>query len=564
MRQERSRGIARHVVSLAAVAGLAFAAFACARPPSAARAPVAPPLAAAPSPAPRPAFSERDLVVTPPGVFGDDVIRFPDELWPIADAVATLLARPEAGGYHVLPAAPIRALWRDAQVGWLPGLSTICDGTPPPARLVAYVHRGASFARVRVDCPAPEKAARARPPCQLDVRIEAPRPTAEDPLQTEDVARLVATLPPGERPARWAERLLATGLVRAPPPEVEGGLGLSGIPAESGRPAISVRDITQSGGWQAAISKATFARHGEAIVACAATAARQPWRDWWVQPYLIEVDAAGSLRRCEFEHVDHLPPPEFGCVCAALRQVPFGAGSEGRRASFVLKILEAPPAGAPRDRLSRIFMLTDRRSTDPSALLGTGEIDTLAKDACLWRATAPLAEIQLPVQFTVGADGRTIRHTAPWPASVPPALRACLDPVLAAARFNCPLSGAAIVDARFVAGGALALTAHGSARSPAARRGCTSTSRINVALLDGGIVCALPSARLQQGSAHETSGRSFPVRDPCRRRLWQSRSGDVTVHVRASEPLVLDRADGLDAGEPPQNAPARWPEQRRS
>ena len=426
-----------------ALAGLALAALACSRPPPSARASVAPT-----SPARAPAFSARDLLVTPPGVFGDDVVRFPDELWPIADAVATLLARPEAGGYHVLPAAPIRALWRDAQGGRLPGLSAVCDATPPPARLAAYLHRGASSARVRVDCPAPEKAASARPPCQLEVRIEAPRPTAEDPLQTEDVARLVATLPPGERPERWAERLLATGLGRAPLPEVEGGLGLSGTADNSRRPAISVRDITQSGGWQAAISKATFARHGEAIVACAAAATRQPWRDWWLQPYLIEVDAAGLLRRCEFEHVDHLPPPEFGCVCGVLRQVPFGAGPDGRRARFALKVLLPPPAGAPPDRLSRSFMLTDRRSTDPSALLGTGEIDTLAKDACLWRATSPLAEIQLPVRFTVGPDGRTIRHEAPWPASVPPELRGCLDPLLAGARFNCPLSGAAIVDAR--------------------------------------------------------------------------------------------------------------------
>jgi hypothetical protein len=209
-----------------------------------------------------------------------------------------------------------------------------------------------------------------------------------------------------------------------------------------------VRDVTHSGEWRARISEATFASQREALLGCTAAAARRPDRDWWLQPYLIEVDAAGSLRRCEFEHIDHLPPSEFGCVCGALRQVSFGAGSEGRRARFVLKILAAPPAGAPRDRLSRSFMLTDRRSTDPSALLGTGEIATLAKDACLWRATSPLAEIQLPVQFIVGADGGTIRHHAPWPPSVPPELRACLDPVLAGARFNCPLSGAAVVDAR--------------------------------------------------------------------------------------------------------------------
>jgi hypothetical protein len=93
-------------------------------------------------------------------------------------------------------------------------------------------------------------------------------------------------------------------------------------------------------------------------------------------------------------------------------------------------------------------MLTDKRSSDPSAILGTGEIDEISKYVCLWRVTSPLPEITVPVRFTVGADGRTIHHEAPWPASVSPQLRGCLDPVLARARFNCPLSGAAIVDAR--------------------------------------------------------------------------------------------------------------------
>jgi hypothetical protein len=428
------------------LAGLALATLACSKTTSGARQQL--PSTPTVSAAPRPAFSAGDLLVTPPHVYGDPTVRFPDELWPLADAVATVLARPEAGGYRPLPIAQLRALWRDVHAGRLPGVRFVCDAQPPPARLAAYLHRGASSADVRVDCPAPEGAASAGAPCQLEVQIRAPRRSADDALQTDDVARFVATLPPGERPEQWAARVHATGLTRAPRPEPAGGLDLIGSDDGSRRPQISVRDVSQSGGWQAPISKATFANHHNAIVACAAAVARQPSRDWWMQHYIIELDAAGALRRCEFEHVDHLPPPEFGCVCGVLRQIPFGAGPDGRRARFDLQVLLAPPAGTPRDRLSRTFMLTDRRSSDPSALLGSGEIDEVSRYSCLWRVTAPLAETTVPVRFTVGADGRTLRHEAPWPATLTPELAGCLDGVLAGARFNCPLNGAAIVDAR--------------------------------------------------------------------------------------------------------------------
>jgi hypothetical protein len=92
-------------------------------------------------------------------------------------------------------------------------------------------------------------------------------------------------------------------------------------------------------------------------------------------------------------------------------------------------------------------MLTAKRSSDPSAILGVGEIDEVSKVACLWRVTSALPRIDLPVRFIVGPDGRTTHHEARWPAAVSPELRRCLDPVLAGARFNCPLSGAATVDA---------------------------------------------------------------------------------------------------------------------
>ena len=86
-----------------------------------------------------------------------------------------------------------------------------------------------------------------------------------------------------------------------------------------------VREVTQSGGWQAPISRDSFISHGEGLAACGGGG--RVWRDWWAQPYMIEVDAAGTAKRCEFQHPDHLPVPSFACICDVIRRVPFGAES---------------------------------------------------------------------------------------------------------------------------------------------------------------------------------------------------------------------------------------------
>ena len=50
-------------------------------------------------------------------------------------------------------------------------------------------------------------------------------------------------------------------------------------------------------------------------------------------------------------------------------------------------------------------------------------------------------KLKVPVEFTVRGDGKATEHRATWPADFPGTTRACLDEVLAQARFNCPLSG---------------------------------------------------------------------------------------------------------------------------
>ena len=122
----------RRRVGTAMAAALALVALACSGAASGKRAPAGWTLGAAQATQQPAGFSAQDLLLEPPHVYGDEVVRFPDELWPIADAVAVLLARPDHGGYRVLPIAPIRALWRDAQAGRLPGLAALCDAAPPP------------------------------------------------------------------------------------------------------------------------------------------------------------------------------------------------------------------------------------------------------------------------------------------------------------------------------------------------------------------------------------------------------------------------------------------------
>jgi hypothetical protein len=416
-----------------------------------------PPTAAAPA---QERYTERDLVLDPPVAYGDQTVWFADELWPVADAVAAFLARPDAGGYRVIAPAAMRAFWRDVQAGGLPGVANRCEAAPPPARLARYIYRGASFAEVRIDCPTAKDGVPllATAPCRLEVETSAPRPTPGDPENLEAGSRFVATLSPGEAPARWAERVRASGLTRTAASDRSGGLGIAGMidmaTPGAGRPRFAVRNVAQSIEWQAPISTATFMSHGEALAACGDN--QRTWRDWWMQPYLIEVNAAGTVDRCEFQHPDHLPVPAFPCICDVMRKVAFGAGPAGRRARFDLTLMDNRSPSAPRDRLRRIIYVEGVQASDRSAILGSSEIDRRALEACLWPVTTPVARMIVPVRLVVGADGRVTGAETRWVDAVPPPVRNCVDQVLGRAQFACPLSGAARVEAR------LSIAVHGN------------------------------------------------------------------------------------------------------
>jgi hypothetical protein len=389
-------------------------------------------------------YADRDLWVSPAAVYGGPVY-FADETQPLADAVAELLARPELGGYRVIPSKEVRALWSEAQAGRLPGLTARCETPPPPARLARHVYRGASMAEVRVDCPAAPPPSKGRPACVLGVTVLSERPTADDPEHLEETAGFHASLPFAESPARWAERLRGGGLARGAAPAPNGGLGIIGTLGGGKRSKeppfhLEVMGVEQTGEWREAISAATFKPQAAALESCTRNLPRM--RDSWLQPYVIEVDAAGAVGRCEFPYVDHLPPPELSCVCGVLRARGFGAGAPKRRATFSLQVKRRlPPArGGAR--------LVGARATDESATLGDGALDEDALTACLSSIKTDVDEPELPVRFSVGPDGGVKSHATSWPRTIPATARKCMDAVLARSRFSCPLSGASTVDAR--------------------------------------------------------------------------------------------------------------------
>jgi hypothetical protein len=388
-------------------------------------------------------YGDRDLWLSPATVH-DGPIYFPDELLLIADAAAEMLARPEIG-YRVIPNRDLRALWSAAQAGRLPGLAARCEKTPPPTRLARHLYRGASMADVEVDCPDGTPAWRDRKACLLDVRVLSERPTADDPDHLEETAHFHADLPTGETPARWAERMRAGRLLPGAGKEDKSGLGIIGTLGD-GKPhkeppyRVVVSFVSLSSDWKGKITSATFKAEAAALNACTQGAPR--WRDNWMQPYLVEVDAAGTVDRCAFTYVDHLPPPEFDCVCGVIRGHGFGAGAPHRRASFDLEVKHPSPSA------SAITALVGARASDPSAALGDAALDEEALAACLASIRGEINEPELPVKFTVSADGSVKSHAVTWPRSIPARARRCLDDVLARSQFNCPLTGASTVDAK--------------------------------------------------------------------------------------------------------------------
>ena len=378
-----------------------------------------------------------------PATVNSDELWFPDEIAPLGDVVAELLARPEQGGYRVLPPKQVRAFYADVRAGRLPGVTGVCAAPPPPASLARMVYRGASTATVHVDC-SPRG-------CLLGISVASPKPTAADPGNFVETARFTAQLPRGETPSRWAERLRAGGLTGAPGAEGLLGIGVIGTPTQNDattRPPFRVElsGVKLAGDWPSKLSAASFGATAAALDACAKPRPMGS-ASFGLPYYQVEVDAQGTVRRCEIEAPDGLPKPELTCVCGVLGGMRFEPAAAPRRAGFTLKVTRPDPA--ERVRIARTAYLPIKYATDPSAALEIDDaLDQAALVACLAPVRKPIRYPIVPVRLSIGADGRVTDHAVEWPAKIPTAVAQCLDGVIAHGQFNCPLSGHATLDGR--------------------------------------------------------------------------------------------------------------------
>lgn len=364
-------------------------------------------------------YDARDVWLSSPVIVGGPIL-FADEQLPLVDAVAGALQKQ---GFRAIGNAEVRAEWRSLQSGHLPD-GRVCAAVPPPSLFTAATRPGASQADTRVECEAGV--------CTLSVIVE--KRVDDEP---QEVARFTAKLPADA--ASWPKTLQATGLTRVAPPQDEGGFGLGGIAAQK----ITLLSVRTNGTWVQPIDESLFEPHYAALASCSDGKPR--WRDWWSQPFVLQVDAQGKIERCEPEMPDHLPPPSFACVCDVMRGMSFGAGSASRRATFDLLVFRARPASVA-DKYRRDVSLSKKQADDRTAILGSGVLDDDAARACLG-GVEPFGPIEVPVRFEVDAQGKVREHAVVLPAGLPAVSTQCLHAQLAAAQFDCPVSGRATVTA---------------------------------------------------------------------------------------------------------------------
>jgi hypothetical protein len=357
-------------------------------------------------------------------------ILFADERAPVVDAVAAWFSAHPGEGLRPISPPEVRALWSDVQRGKLPGRAEVCSAPPPPAMLTEHVYAHASRAGVGVTCAQT---------CTLEVvveRTDLPGAAASE-ASTREIARFAASLPLD--PQGWPAAVAS--LHRVEPP-TDDEIGLGGLLGGGSGVQVVVYDVERTGTWSKAIDNALLQPVAMRFDACDRNAPR--WRDWYGQPFVVEVDAQGRVGRCEPPYPDHLPTPSFACACAVLRDVDFGPGSAPRRASFSATVVRTRSGPAPATYPSA--GLEGATADDPTALLGRGQLDDPAVAACLGDVPAPV-DVSIPTTFEVDAGGRVTKHAAAeWPKAIARA-KDCLEKELAAAQFDCPLSGRAHVRA---------------------------------------------------------------------------------------------------------------------
>lgn len=451
--------------------------------------------ASPPPPLPPPApLSERALRVEPAHAMGDAVIWFAEEARLVQAAVAARLAEE---GWDVIPLAEADAAMSRLDAGYIPDREGACSPLPPASTWLEQRYAGAAVASVDLRCNAEHSRwdpGPFEPGCVLTVVVSRGDPA-------EEVARWEVEAPLGASPAAVAARV--PGLRRADPPQDGAGGLLGGLGASKARP-IRVVSLDTTGPWgagaPAGLDDALLPLH-EALAACSAEPA--PRFDFWGNPMQLDVDGRGRITRCERQYPDHHAGASQACECRVLRErFTFARGREGRRARFDLWVAPLEPPTQRRDAEYVSAGLAIRRSSDPSALVAGeqgGPVAFEAVNACL--ADGRLSSRSWPVTFSLGNDGRpTSTRVGPPRDGGPEPLRACLEAALAGARFTCPFTGAAEIDATLTLS-RVPFGAQGLPKAAAAR-----IAELGVALPDAAWVYepALPSTPLYAVAADGT------------------------------------------------------------
>jgi hypothetical protein len=350
-------------------------------------------------------------------------VLFSDELLPVEETLAELFSRPRLGGYKVIPPAELHAMWRGVQRGHLPGVSDVCANPPPPSELTEQLNPNAAQADADITCNGES--------CKLVVRISAASKAFAHTAGTE-LARYQATLPTYESPAEWALRLKRDGLAPLDKQAVESDTG--GI-AVGGDQKI-VGDLHQSGAWSPALKVRAFQGAFGRLTQCQRQEPAD--HDWWMRGFVIEVDAAGTVSRCDSQYPERLLPPAFDCQCKVLAAIELGAGAAGRRASFNVRV----PSGASSRATSYEMYFEPESATDATAMLSRDRaISHGDLEACIV-GLPKLGELSIPAELTAARDGRLTSAKLTWAKAIPQPVRACVEKTLLGARVNCPLSGA--------------------------------------------------------------------------------------------------------------------------
>lgn len=360
-------------------------------------------------------------------------VYFPDELIPLEDAVAEALAKPSSGGYDVIPNATVRTLWANAQRGQLPGVPVVCDYPPPPDRLTGAVYPDAGRADVHLDCK--------KKVCALTVNVTRPPFYVEG--VTPELALLTATLPAGASPVEWAATIRKKGLKKEPPPKQRMSKLL--LVRDTPPPGlyVNVEDIATSGLWSPPLTVEAFDPLRESFKACHRKAT--PSADWFGQPLILELDPSGKVSRCEMALPQHLPLGPESCECDALRAHAWAPTLKSRRAQLTIVFMEFSESG-PDDQPLRAVDFDWSAPSDPTTKLGTAAREIARAQVCL-EGLQELPAHTFKIPMKIGPDGHVRSYEATWTNDLPRKTQTCLDGVLKQVRFNCPLSGAADINA---------------------------------------------------------------------------------------------------------------------